>query len=72
MWVRSQDREMLINCECFEILDEDAIWIIYGCNTTLATYLTKENAMKVLDEIHNLIDLDAVNGVYQMPQDGEV
>lgn len=56
MWIRSQDKEMLLNCEGFDILDEDTIWIIYGCDTTLATYSTKEKALKVLDMIEKYIN----------------
>lgn len=37
----------------------------------IARYSAEEKALKILDEIHILIDLDAVNGVYQMPQDEE-
>lgn len=56
MWIRSQDKEMLLNCEGFDILDEDTIWVIYGCNTTLATYSTEEKALKVLDMIEKYIN----------------
>ena len=45
---------------------------IYINQYKFAKYSTEEKALKVLDEIHNLIDLDAVNGVYQLPQDEEI
>ena len=78
MWIRSQDKEMLLNCECFDILDEDTIWIIYGCNTTLATYSTEEKALKVLDMIENHIENmyigigNYMGKPFQMPKEEDV
>lgn len=87
MWIRSQDKEMLLNCEGFDILDEDTVWIIYGCNTALATYSTEEKALKVLDMIEkhlnsqgkivkksmgNYFISDVKLNVFQMPQDEEM
>ena len=78
MWIRSQDKEMLLNCEGFDILDEDTIWFIYGCNTTLATYSTEEKALKVLDMIEKHIENmyigigNYMGKPFQMPQEEDL
>ena len=78
MWIRSQDKEMLLNCEGFDILDEDTIWVVYGCNTTLATYSTYEKALKVLDMIEEHIENmyigigNYMGKPFQMPQEEEL
>ena len=83
LWVRSQDKEILANCECFDILDEDNIYVIWGCKTSLAIYSTKEKALKVLEMLSNKIghleNLKKTTGnlpvnfyVFQMPNDEDV
>lgn len=85
MWIRSQDKETLKNCETI-YLDSNCI---SGRGNTdkysiLGYYSTKEKALKVLDMIHNkIIELDKnkflgmteqiyIRCVFQMPQDDEV
>ena len=76
MWIRSQNKEYLINTNYFEIEDYDESlafdidarvedkWV------TLGTYSTKEKALKVLDEIEETM-CDG-NEFYQMPENNEV
>ncbi len=61
MWIRSQDKRMLINCKCFEIIsgiqdnyiiEEDTGKGIL--NPHLGMYSTYNKALKVLDEIQKL------------------
>ena len=56
MWIRTQDRETLYNCDYFDVLDNA---IYGGRNETnidlLATYPTHDRALEVLDEIQRAI-----------------
>jgi len=63
LWIRSQDKESLIQVDCLCIekneLDKgkyiySSFDIVQGC-ITLGTYKTKERALEVLDEIEKLI-----------------
>lgn len=64
MWIRSQDKETLINCNVIEYNDfyvENAIVATSETisRTIIGKYSTKEKALKVLDMIHNkIIELD--------------
>lgn len=71
MWVRSQDRKILTDVHNLYIDDINQIW---DCSALLGKYLSEEKALKVLDEIQELIYFNAKdNGfTYQMPQDEEV
>lgn len=81
MWIRSQDKLLLTNVDTSngiminEYPDECLISLEYA-NTSfkLGEYSSKEKALKVLDEIQELIYFNAKhNGfTYQMPQDDEV
>lgn len=58
MWVRGQNKQLLIDCNKFE-LSEDETDIIFG-NVfdnyyILGTYATKERCLEVLDEIEQSI-----------------
>ena len=57
MWIRTQDRETLYNCDYFDVLDNA---IYGGRNETnidlLATYATQDRAIEVLDEIQENIE----------------
>ena len=80
MWVRTQDRERFIDCNKFELLDNEIIFsnsfndFIYH----LGTYATKERCLEVLDEIQAHINGWGirVNGdalkTYQMPQEANL
>lgn len=71
MWIRSQDRKTLKEIYDVSIYHANQIW--GGCSF-LGEYSTEEKALKVLDEIQELIYFNAKdNGfTYQMPQDDEV
>ena len=64
MWVRSQDKTLLIKCDNFSIecymkekcFDIETIEISTKTHTTLGTYSTEEKALKVLDMIEETID----------------
>lgn len=75
MWVRSQNKEVLIDVKFVSIGHTDIRGIgnvkideIYNCK--LAEYSTKEKAMKVLDALQCRI-ARSESGVYQMPEDDE-
>lgn len=64
LWIRSQDKESLIQVDCLcieknEIDKEEYIYssfdIVQGC-ITLGTYKTKERAIEILDEIQNKLN----------------
>lgn len=85
MWIRSQDRNILIEIHDVEI---DSGFKVWGSGSLIGEYSTEEKALKVLDEIQAIVEskqfcvVDNVdfgnyvlhNGVqvYQMPQDDEV
>ena len=57
LWIRSQDKENLINVNKIEIIDfcdayKSAIW---GDDILLGKYSSKEKALKVLDMIQEFI-----------------
>ena len=59
MWVRKQDKEALINCDEFELVEGacqlKGKYIIEGKHYILGIYDSKEKALKVLDLIQNRI-----------------
>lgn len=71
MWIRSQDRKKLTEIHDVSIYRDKQIWA--GCSF-IGEYSTEEKALKVLDEIQELIHFNAKdNGfTYQMPTDDEV
>lgn len=80
MWIRSQNKRLLMNVDTSdgmlinEYPDECLISLEYA-NTSfkLGEYSSKEKALKVLDEIQELIHFNAKdNGfTYQMPTDDD-
>ena len=65
MWVRSQNKEILINANSFRIMEDfNSYCIVYdfydGELYYLGEYSTKEKAMKVMDMIHNQIMLGSL------------
>lgn len=59
MWVRSQDKEILLNASYFDISDGDIIGIYAnndGNEVTIATYSTKEKAIKVMSLLETHIN----------------
>lgn len=69
MWIRTQDREMLMNCNAVGIgLEDDKS--IYSNGYVLGTYSSKERALKVLDNIQYALDSELA--VFEMPLETEV
>ena len=65
MWVRSQNKEILINANSFRIMEDfNSYCIVYdfydGELYYLGEYSTKEKAMKVMDMIHDQIMLGSL------------
>lgn len=72
MWIRTQDREMLMDCKAVGIGLEDNK-SIYSNGYVLGTYSSKERALEVLDDIQSVLDDDGYEfGVFQMPLETEV
>jgi hypothetical protein len=74
MWIRRQDKEMLIKAVCIYLGGGNHICAssAEGNNWYIGKYSTKEKALKVLDEIQKLIYDYQIGGVFKMPQDDEV
>ena len=55
MWIRTQDKEALLNVQYFELLEDKEGFKIVSIDrgTTLGIYTIKEKAIKVLDLIAN-------------------
>lgn len=80
LWIRSQDKENLINVNKIEITDfcdtyKSTIW---GDDILLGKYSSKEKALKVLDMIQDFIKnmyvgmTNYMGKPFQMPLDSEV
>lgn len=72
MWIRSQNKELLIKAVCIYLGSENhenciRAFSAEGNGWYIGEYSTREKALKVLDEIQKLI-----GGVFQMPQDDEL
>lgn len=82
MWVRSQDKKMLVKVDMIELLDYENSIVAYNSIkvANLGKYSTKEKAIKVLDMIQQCVsgftdyEVDEYYqyGVFQMPKDEEV
>ena len=75
MWIRSQDKKQLVNANDLYIATRGKGYCIStGKGNDLASYLSEEKAIKVLDMIHEtlLSDLETYLDVFQMPHDDEV
>ena len=80
MWIRSQDRKALLNVN--QVLISPSVYgsIYYISDSlgeesnVLGVYSTEEKALKVLNDIQELIHFNAKdNGfTYQMPQDEDI
>ena len=71
LWIRSQEKEMIINCYALEIDLGDGKSICSN-GYVLGTYSTKEKALKVLDMIETHLEIHDREVVFKMPQDDEV
>lgn len=62
MWIRNQDRTILMDCDSFAVEDHSGKYevITLNCRTSisisLGMYSTKEKTLKVLDEIQNAVE----------------
>lgn len=80
MWVRSQNKEVLVNVNdvCFYKMKKDSYQFrCYGYGDDyyiLGEYSTEEKALKVLDQIQYNVELfeHETTMVFQMPQDEDV
>ena len=88
MWIRRQDKEALTNGDIIYYCNKYGMYTEIRCgkvgisddyDVVLATYSTKEKALKVLDMIQILIKEQIrlhndwqIGVVFQMPQDEEV
>ena len=74
MWIRSQDKEILIKAVCIYLCGENHICAstVEGDRWYIGKYSTNEKVLKVLDMIQKLIYDYQLGGVFQMPQDDEV
>lgn len=80
IWIRSQDREILAECnDLIASPSENNGFYIYadskGEKVYLGGYSTREKALKVLDLIQQCIESDETSRyytVFQMPQDIKV
>ena len=82
MWIRSQDKDCLVDVIGVSIVDYYAYEDYYskevkyetvgisvgGKRWSLGTYNTEEKAIEVLNELENRI-IGAEGGVFQMPED---
>ena len=83
MWIKSQDKDCLVDVKGFSIIDyysygdyyskKEPKYEIVGISVdskrwSLGTYNTEEKAMEVLDELENRI-IGAEGGVFQMQED---
>ena len=88
MWIRSQNKKVLKNCEEFKLYENKGIFVIEGNNSVLGKYSTETKAFIVLNAIQNSIrgrahhNLDGIcdhslggvefHSVFNMPKDEEV
>ena len=80
MWVRSQDKNLLINCNDFRIVKGECLlkgkFIIKYETNFLGIYSTEEKTIKVLDMIEGAIHPTEfphhIYPIFQMPTDEDV
>lgn len=79
MWIRSQDGTGLFMSYgmCIDKFDGEFVISDVGGFGAYATYSTKEKALKVLDEIHSILDANEwdrsdLRVVFEMPADEDI
>ena len=70
MWIRSQNKRLLINTDVISVDDYCDYYVICGGGYELGRYYSKEKALKVLSEIQNIKYL--YHKAFEMPADDEV
>lgn len=59
MWIRTQDKETLLNVNCIDVYNLNKNeWIIEACGNDLGTYNSKERALEILDEISKQVSIN--------------
>lgn len=75
MWIRSQDKRLLINVDVISVHvsvhDDCDDYLIRGGGYELGRYSSKEKALRVLDGIQNQIEYKNIE-VHQMPQNEDM
>lgn len=77
MLIRSQSRTILMDCEFYAIEEHSGKYEVItlsgksGISIGLGTYLTKEKALKVLNDIQDFYEYKYCE-TFQMPQDEDV
>ena len=76
MWIRAQDKTILLDCDSFAVEDHSGKHEVItlsgksGISISLGIYSSFRKALKVLDEIQEHINSNA--DMFQMPQDEDV
>lgn len=70
MWIRSQDRDTLIDAHSIYLKGTREGFCIFADGKFLGAYSTKEKALKVIDQIQKNITSERIG--FLMPQDKEV
>ncbi|RPI49084.1 MAG: hypothetical protein EHM49_10520 [Deltaproteobacteria bacterium] len=65
MWIRSQDRDLLVDVSFIEVVGNAIFALRDGESNTLGHFLTEKRAKDELTAIERWID-DGVEGVYQV------
>lgn len=76
LWIRSQDREVLLKTQIVELEEmekDEEYWIyagheLYEPYRVFGVYHSKERALEILDEIQSRID-NLMDAVYEMPKE---
>ncbi len=69
MWIRSQDKEILLYAQCFIITEENEIYA--GQDSTnficVGKYSTKVRAVEILNRVQSFIKNNNANIIFEMP-----
>lgn len=77
MWIRSQNKRVLVKSDCFsleteyDVFSDGSITEIFANRKSVGTYSTIEKALLVLDMIEK-VSMYSGNTLFQMPQDEDV
>lgn len=73
MWIRSQDKKILININTVELLEHKLeIWgTAANSNQKLGEFKLEKQANKVMDAIHQHLEMHP-NQVFQIPKDSTI
>ena len=77
LWIRSQDKELLVNAKAFELQHYKnspcQIFAVWNNNFMhIGTYRTKERAIEVLDEIQNILKPKYILNTSNIKPDGVI